>query len=504
MSVFFNSTEIGTLFGAGSPQLPVPMTKIDGARVLWLNERAARLDPAFAALGSSFEAYERSLLDMCAFRVAGDEAKPADCIAYADRYGGVGISRNGGSGRAVTLGGYHVKGIGRTPLVSTLADPAHASGGAYLEECAREAIWAEIVQAEFPHGAVPVLAILDTGGHVVWETNKGPKSEQKCLLVRPSFVRPAHFERAIGFYNGQPDVGMADSQRVRDFFRAAIELWGRESLRDLIASFWSKWARQCAHGFVHRLTHGGTYSSNVALTGELVDFGAMSALPSWARASMMFGAPPTGSELSGIVQHMRASVPTFSAHLDGSMMSQAWFADRVKQVAQAYDDHMLQEVLRLVGLPKRSIERFSGDEAHQLRAAVKRLVQLASLERTSMVYGTPPARRPWNFLDFWMSSTPVELRELRALVDANFDQDERTSAAERIGLVASPRARLFREEMKSWLYQAVEQRPTGNEVSRVAVEEGIRQGISRGIRCPREDEAGDLASMGSPAAPVLA
>ena len=502
MSAFFNSTEIDKLFGKGSPQLPLPMTKIDGARVLWLNERAARHDPAFAALGNSLEAYERSLLDTCAFRVSRDESEVPDHIGYADRYGGVGISRNGGSGRAMTLGNYHVKGVGRTPLLSTLADPAHASGGAYLEECAREAIWAEIVQSEFPHGAIPVLAIIDTGEHVVWQTNGGPKSEQKCLLVRPSFIRPAHFERAIGFYNGQPDVGQSDARRVMEFFQAAIDHWGRETLQRLISDFWIKWARQSAHGFVHRMTHGGTYSSNVALTGELVDFGAMSALPSWARASMMFGAPPTGTELSGIVQHMRASVPTFAAHLDTTMMSESWFADRVGKVATAYDGHVQQEVLHLVGLPKGSIERFSGHHAQHLRTAVNRLVQLASRERTSMVYGTPLVRRPWNIVDFWASSVPAELRELRVLVDANFSHDERDSAADRIGFTAATRPELFREEMKSWLYHAVEQRPTGHEVSRTAVAAGIRKGISNRMPTLRGDDEVALTPRESPVATV--
>ena len=145
-------------------------------------------------------------------------------VGYADRYGGSGIGLNGGSGRAAVVNGYLVKGVGRTPLVSSLTDESHASGGAYLEESIRETIFAEIVRAEFPCSAIPVLAIIDTGLIQIFEESAGPKMERRTLLIRPSFIRPAHFERATAYFSGNPKEGQQDTLRVSQFFTQVVPL----------------------------------------------------------------------------------------------------------------------------------------------------------------------------------------------------------------------------------------------------------------------------------------
>ncbi len=51
-----------------------------------------------------------------------------------DRYGGAGLARNGGSGRAAMTQGWLIKGVGRTPLVSVASDPIHATGRSTLSD----------------------------------------------------------------------------------------------------------------------------------------------------------------------------------------------------------------------------------------------------------------------------------------------------------------------------------------------------------------------------------
>jgi hypothetical protein len=90
--------------------LTVPLEPLVDAQVLWVNPRAAMVDPAWACAGNEHE-YKRHLLRCCGFMIkrmgTGDDAD-----GLVDRYGGIGIGRNGGSGRAAVLNGYHVKGVG--------------------------------------------------------------------------------------------------------------------------------------------------------------------------------------------------------------------------------------------------------------------------------------------------------------------------------------------------------------------------------------------------------
>ena len=152
---------------------------------------------------------------------------------YADRYGGsTGRSRHGGSGRVATAGCYQAKGIGITPLAGAGSEWAHSHGCASLEESVREAIFAEVAAAEFPFGAVPVIAILDTGLYFSELTAASADSQKmrRAIIVRPAVLRPAHAERAplflrslIGCANSQS----ADVQRTKD----VIHRWVTQDTR---------------------------------------------------------------------------------------------------------------------------------------------------------------------------------------------------------------------------------------------------------------------------------
>ena len=151
-----SSMEALAFFDPEGQHLPLSMARLPQARVLWVNQRVMRQDPMFYTCGGTLDDYRAHLLHSCACVVADQSYEDKETvIGVADRYGGIRIGHNGGSGRAVILNGYHVKGVGRTPLVSVLTEAGHASGGAYLEECVRETIFSELIAAEYPGGAVP-------------------------------------------------------------------------------------------------------------------------------------------------------------------------------------------------------------------------------------------------------------------------------------------------------------------------------------------------------------
>lgn len=272
--------------------IQVPVNRLSQPKILWLNLREAEQDIRFVDLNRDQKRYEALLIDLCGF-VKIDAETPLElfgtdtAMAFADRYGGDGIGKNGGSGRAGLLNGYYVKGLGRTDLVSSLTDRDHASGGAFLEEAVRETIYGEITALEFPHGGVSTLAIIDTGIEKHWSS--GSRShERRVLLIRRQFLRPAHFVRASNFVSRTANSGLMDRHRVeanlKNIFESASNPW---SFNKMLARLAGNIAEQLAYGYIHLLVHGSPTLSNMTLSGQLVDFGAASSVPGWENVATM-------------------------------------------------------------------------------------------------------------------------------------------------------------------------------------------------------------------------
>lgn len=274
--------------------------RLRGARVAWINRRwflERGFDLADSAVGQRMSDW---LVDEFAFCVPGSNDSASSFTEesrtlYADRYGGTsGLSPHGGSGRVATFGCFQAKGVGQTPLVGEGAPAGHSHGCLSLAECLREAIYAEVATAEFPHGAIPIIAVLDTG-LTFSSPNPDDKYDQhvrRGIAIRPACVRAAHAERAplfkrslSGFMNSQQD----DVRRTRHVIqRWAIEVGAERNLggEAALTMFVRAVMRQIAFGQVHRLFSGGYFSQNVTHRGELLDFGNMHALPDWARAQV--------------------------------------------------------------------------------------------------------------------------------------------------------------------------------------------------------------------------
>lgn len=263
-----------------------PVGQLIQADVFWLNERW------FASVGICLAAHDvrrdieawlvktfavSSLERLCVDQSFGSQS------LEADRYGGSGGAIHGGSGRCGAKDGFFAKGIGPTPLVAPNADWSHSHGCLYLYDAVREAIASELMQAELPNGAMPVIAILDAGFSVAPDANSPP---ERCgILIRPSFLRLAHFERSVyfgtsGFRGSDQDV---DSARVRDAIRFADERLGTSGSFDLSSAF-GRWANQSGAARAHRIWGGRPTSDNITVTGAHLDFGSFRSLPNWKAA----------------------------------------------------------------------------------------------------------------------------------------------------------------------------------------------------------------------------
>lgn len=277
-------------FAQLSPHLLVPFeaAPLKTARVLWLNERWF--------LRRGVEILDRGVREqvcgdlLANFGVSTNADDARHCHAktvrmQADRYGGSGGAHHGGSGRCGVVGAFNGKGIGRTPLAPANLDWDHSHGFLWLSEAIREAIGAEIAAAELPHGAVPVVAIIDTGLSV--RKDAGSPMQRRAVLVRPNFLRPAHFERSI-FFGGAGTPGSAqylDAQRVRDAIaRVTAPGRGAQTKFATLNGMFDNFAEQLGAARAHRLWQGRFLSSNLSVDGALVDFGSFRAVANWRRA----------------------------------------------------------------------------------------------------------------------------------------------------------------------------------------------------------------------------
>lgn len=344
------------LINAANGHLEVPLTRLEGAALLWLNDEEAKADPIWETLGGDRNAYIEHLLRACAYKIDISGRHP-DCIGVADRYGGNGIGSNGGSGRAVMIGQYYVKGVGRTPLIGLDVHADHASGGAYLEECVRESLLAEILHFELPFGAVRTLAIIATGDIQVWATSQGPKPERCCLLVRRAFLRPGHIERAALYRGTEVLSGMADAHRVRRMISALEAHTGAIYIlqEQLIIGF-ARWSKQLAASYLQCLPHGGISSSNVTIDGRLVDFGATAGVPSLARYWIGGGQHPSGEEIHDLINTISGIACAFRFTACKNQLIDAWLARAYDRVFQAYSNGLRATLLCLLGFSSAQIQ----------------------------------------------------------------------------------------------------------------------------------------------------
>lgn len=451
------SREAEQFFGATDFNLPMTFVRTHNARVLWVNARVMEDDANFHAVNCDEERYRQRLLDLCAYVTIPDDPLQRSyvhesgetIIGYADRYGGAGIGSNGGSGRAALINGYYIKGVGRTHLIGADTDAAHASGGAYLEESVRETIFSEIIAAEFPNGAIPTIAIIDTGIHQVWEKMPYGDMETRVLIVRPMFLRPAHFERATAFRSIAPFAGATDAKRVSHVFEIATLQYGHATLVSRFTVFWKKWAEQLAHSFIHRLSHSAISTSNICLDGSFVDFGASSALPSWGCATTVAGSPAVGNELKQLLDALRASTYYFARHLEPTLGVDQVYVDLCNQVVECYFNTLSIEFLRVCGIADVKM-------ASVLRPIILKVLQGAQSEQYDILDFTPSLERRIRISALWDETVPEELRELRQSLDDCYPDLDVESTRLACQFIGADRGSLYRQEMRYRLMLEVE------------------------------------------------
>lgn len=273
---------------------------LEQASVIWINRRwmvSRGIDLTQPLVMATLEAW---LLREFAFRAVMHEHESSAFSFGADRYGATGRVAHGGSGRAMLIGRFQVKGVGPTSLVGRGADWFHSHGCLWMEEAIREVILGELFAQEMGEGVIPTIAIIDTGLNL--RHADGSFGERRALSIRPFAPRIAHLQRAYGFqpFSDSIDttanrVQREDTWRVRGAWRAYGRAISAGELPDLPELF-ERIGRRAAFCHVWKLSHGGFYASNITLDGQLIDFGSATALDEWRPQPVSSGGAWFGAE----------------------------------------------------------------------------------------------------------------------------------------------------------------------------------------------------------------
>jgi hypothetical protein len=250
--------------------------------IAWLNLRWLVSEGVDISDPTAVCMFEKRVTERYAFGKPTEDQNEEDFLplqetVIADRYGATGGSYFGGSGRCSIKDNYIIKGTGRTALASPYADADHSNGLVEMGEAIREVIYSELFYHELPNQSVPILAVIDTGTKAYF--NEDGAEKRVALVIRPFFVRPAHFERSI-FYDHNPKQNQStqpiDAKRVQFYAKH----FSKENPK-FFEQMWQGIVEQKAAERALRLWSGRFLTSNMEFTGKSVDFGMSSSLPGW-------------------------------------------------------------------------------------------------------------------------------------------------------------------------------------------------------------------------------
>ena len=484
--------------------------RLSRARILWLNPRwclANGIDTSCADVRAQLEA---DLLRTFAVSVPDAQDPPEMYVPgerelFADRYGASGGAPHGGSGRCGYSGPLNAKGIGRTPLAAKNTDWEHTHGWLWMHEALREIVNAEVAAAELPHGAIPVVALIDVGVEIRGHGDAAKR--RRAIIVRPNFLRPAHFERSIFF----GDAGRPDSAQCRDAARTrdAIQAAGNAADGLDVTSMFMKFATQLGHAHALRLWQGRFLSSNLSACGALADFGSFRAVPDWRSA---FGEP--GASFGRELDEMRVALESLCFHF-AKYAPVGTGATNARQIlpliAARLDDAFADACLP----PLRDCAAADTDAARELAFVLRDYFRAQRAELVDIGAHRSTWRRPWLYhalLDSCPDTMlpPREVRlakSVRALI-AHAHRAEPAESARRASLAElcrwlRPRPTLY-YEVAQRVATRLALRLRGDDADRARVGDYVARNISAARRqwsCvpPRATVVGQVSDCASSA-----
>src|SRR6266852_4019496 len=365
-------------------------------RVIWCNfDLARRLGFDVPRSNELTAELHEQMINALSFRAVQpkDEVRGQETLTmYADRYGGEGVRPALGAGRAGFLpyGNLYVKGVGFTPLFKH-DDPddfVHSHGAVHLDDCLSEALLGEVNENLFTMGASRVVAIIDQGLHVT--TPRGQQIPIALAVRAGAQLRPGHLMsrytpgRALleKFVRMTRATGQLITRRDQ---RTGAEL---PDVRGTMLRVIDDHARIAAESFRWRTIHGALSSSNMEISGAMLDLPTQSSQPRTApirsldHIALAFGAEhiERGVQLVPFYRRLMRNTPRSKRDL----FRVKWL-DIEKEINRAYDKHLQVMLLCAAGLKMQAAQRIQSERARLARRFAELILKMAAVKNPGPV-----------------------------------------------------------------------------------------------------------------------
>ena len=359
-------------------------------KVIWCNfELARQLGFSVPLQNQLTPEFQEQLLNLSLRALPpGEDLQGREKIMmYADRYGGDGLGPALGAGRAgfLSYGNLYVKGMGFTSLFkhNDGDDFAHSHGGVHLDDCLVEAVFGEVDENLFVQGSSRVVAIIDQDKYVT------PPSGRRipiALVIRTGAqLRPGHLLIRRRSRHSQLakfiDIAAATGQLVtRHEGSTDAEV---PDIKATMLRIVDDHARTAAESFRWRMIHGALSSSNMDISGAMLDLPTQSTQPRTAPVWLLdYADSAFGSEhisratrLAPIYRKLMRNVP----EPDWPKLNIELINFRAEMTA-AYNKHLQVELLNAVGLKKVVSLRIQAEHPEIARAFAELLLEMSGLK----------------------------------------------------------------------------------------------------------------------------
>jgi hypothetical protein len=380
-------------------------------KVVWCNFDLAR-EAGFDVPPSNqlTQRFHDQLIEALCFRVLrpGEEVGSRRTITmYADKYWGVYPFLGGARAGFLPYGNFYVKGIGLTPAFQASADEdfVHSHGGLILEDAMLEAIIGEVDTNLFAQGSTRMLAIIALGETIVWPNGR---KHVAVLGVRTGAqLRPAHLlnystsDKGLLLLDGLIRMARETGQMVaRDDQEAGAEII---DVKQTLLRIIDDQARTASEQFRWRILHGAISSSNMELSGAMLDVVTQTTQPRTAPLWMLPGYPNSVygrehleriSELGHIFRGLVRSIPRAQRPALNARPLKLRHA-----MEKAYDRHLQAELLAATGIKRALARRIQDDHPGLARRLTTTLLGMSRLNNPGSLNANKASGESLSVLD---------------------------------------------------------------------------------------------------------
>lgn len=346
--------------------------------------------------------FHRQLVDALSYRVlpAGEDARGRQTITlYADRYGGDGLGGTLGAGRAGFLpyGNLYLKGVGLTPLFrpARVEDFPHSHGGVQINDCLGEAVFGEVNQHLLTQGSTRILAIIDQGDFIVYPngfTVPIALVVRSGMQLRPGYLLSRQVRRDCSLLEIFKRITSATGQLVKR--RDALTSEQIPDIKATMLRIIDDHAQTVAELYRWRMIHGAVTSSNMEMSGAMLDLTSQTSQPRTAPVCFLledysfYGREHIdhATQLRAAYRALVGSIPREQRRL-----LNARSFNLVAEMQKVYWQHLQVQVLCAAGLKREMAELIRtkhADIAHRFSNTITRMCELRNPGNVEMARGT--------------------------------------------------------------------------------------------------------------------